>query len=261
MLQRYFQLLKEGHPVALLNIHLQYNKPIFWIGKSFIKDEFVIENLVQDTFLKLWEQRDTIQSPEHVFFFLRFVMKRECIHYYSRPKNQFYRQVNSLERYDHYQDYLAGYDPVKESEYQTDQQQEQQDFERVQNVLPLLDPAKRQLIHLCLKYGFQYKAIAGVMGISITETSNKVKSAIKDLKTILNRDSSITLEKKLVIALKVSNEMTCQQEQVLELRCVKKYSFAAIATELELSQKEVHALFMEGYKIRQEKNEAQLESA
>lgn len=250
-----FQLLKQGHPDSLVNIHAQYSSRIFWIGKRLIKDEFVIENLVQDTFLKLWEHRDTIQSADHIFFFLRFVMKRECISYYTRPRNKFYRQLGHLENYENYQDYMAGYDPLKESETIKDLQQHQQDFEKIKQVLPLLDPAQKQVIELCLKYGFQYKVIAGTMGMSTTETYHETRKAIQVLKTILNEDKT-----SLEITSNASEAINEDQQTVFELRCKKHYSFKKIADELNLTQKEVHAAFTAAYKVMQE-HDGQLESA
>ena len=58
-----YVLLKNGNPAALVNIHARYYRRIFWVGKQLIGDEFVIETLVQDAFLKLWEKRDLIQRP------------------------------------------------------------------------------------------------------------------------------------------------------------------------------------------------------
>ena len=51
--------------------------------------------------------------------------------------------------------------------------------------------------------------------------------------------------------------MTQHQEKVLQLRTEKQYSFATIANELNLSQKEVHQEFMAAYKLMQLKHEQQ----
>lgn len=243
-----FHLLKQGHPDSLVNIHAQYSSRIFWIGKRLIRDEFVIENLVQDCFLKLWEHRDTIQSADHILFFLRFVMKRECISYYTRPRNKFYRQLGHLENYDNHQDYFAGHDALEESEIIKEHDQQENDLKRLKEALHLIDPAQKQVIELCLKYGFQYKIIAGIMGTSTTEIYHDVRKAIQLLKAILNEDKTI-----LETTTNASEAINVDQRKVFELRCKKQYSFPEIADELNLTQKEVHAAFTAAYKVMQEK--------
>lgn len=249
MPQQNFELLKKGDPAALEKIHAQYNRRIFWLGKRIIDDDYEVENLVQDTFLRLWECRDKIEDPMHILFFLQFVMKRSCYSYYSKPRNKFFRTVNSLESYENFQDYLAGYDPADAVENLNDQESQQKLFDLVTNLLPLIKPERRHLISLCLKYGFRYKQIAQVMGKNTKQTLDEVNRAIEDLKKIVDVRKRNEKKFKPESEHKVVSE---RQSQVFKLRCEKKFSFAAIAEQLNISQKEVHEEFMTAYKFAQQ---------
>ena len=251
-----YEQLKQGCPYALATIYDQYRRRIFGMGRYLLRDDFVVECLVQDTFLKLWVHRDRIEGPQHILFFLLFVMKRECISYYTRPRNDFHRKICSLESFDNYLDYMAGYDPRADMDAQRAQAKDQQDFELVQSVLPLLDAEGKHLIELCLKYGFQYKAIAQAMGTSITETSLKVKKAIHFLKTIIDQGGTLNSAQKPA-TLKLQGTMTPAQAEILQLRCEKKYSFAAIAQTLNRPEKEIHRDFLTAYRILEEKHQQQ----
>jgi len=81
--------------------------------------------------------------------------------------------IRPLESYEDFQDYLAGYEPSKDNEHLKDQQKQQKAFDQIRQIMPLLDPKRKRLIGLFLKYGFQYKEIAAAMGTGITEISNE----------------------------------------------------------------------------------------
>jgi RNA polymerase sigma factor (sigma-70 family) len=149
-----YELLKKGSPSSLEHIHLRYKRLLFWIGKQMLEDDFVVETLVQDTFLKLWLHRDSIETPKHILGFLRFVMKRDCITYFNAPKNKFTRLTASLERFENYQDYLIGYDPLQDKEHLLQQESDQKDFDEVNKVLNVLNPKRRHLIELALNMAF-----------------------------------------------------------------------------------------------------------
>ena len=255
-----FHHLKQGDPIALEHLYQQYSRMLFWLGKQLIRDEFVINTLVQESFLTLWKKRETIETPEHIFFFLRYVMKRECTYYYCRPKNKFNRYINRLSFYGNYEDYMLGHDPVaEEDQHLLDQEATQKAFEQVKQVLPFLGAERQRLIELCLTYGFQYKVIAEVMGKGITQTANEVKRAIAELKSILRQDNALEPEKPQK-ALKLQGKMTEEQAKVFQLRCEEAYSFARIAEELNCSQKQAQQEFMTAYSFMQQQHEQQTNS-
>ncbi|WP_304343223.1 RNA polymerase sigma factor [Chryseobacterium koreense] len=249
-----YELLKKGNPISLEYIHVRYKRLLFWLGKQMLEDDFVVETLVQDVFLKLWLHRDSIENQNHMVCFLRFVLKRDCIAYFNAPKNKLTRLTASLERFENYQDYLAGYDPQHDKEHLLSQESDQKNFNEVQKVLNLLDPKRKHLIELCLDYGFQYKPIAEAMGSSVTGISNEVGRAINDLRKILNRSSFEPPQEKVSHHEEQPEQLSSQQLEIMKRRVEQQSSFAVIARELKLPEKEVHREFLHAYNYLQTEN-------
>lgn len=222
-----------------------------------LEDDFVVETLVQDTFLKLWLHRDTIETPNHILGFLRFVLKRDCITYYNAPKNKFARLTASLESFENYQDYLVGYDPLQDKEHILRQESDQKDFDEVIKVLKVINPKRKYLIELCLEYGFQYKFIAEAMGSSVTGISNEVSRAIDDLRKILNRNS-FEKPKERTSDNEEGRKLSSQQLEIMKRRIEQKSSFRVIARELKLSENEVHREFLYAYEYLQNQNTSEI---
>lgn len=248
-----YELLKKGDPNSLEHIYLRYKRLLFWIGKQIVEDDFVVETLVQDVFLKLWLQRDSIETPNHILGFLRFVLKRDCLTYYSSPRNKFTRLINSLERYENYQDYLVGYDPAQDKELLLLQESEQKNLDEVKKVLNVLDSKRKHLIELCLEYGFQYKPIAEAMGSSVKDISNEVNRAINDLRDIIKGSSFEQPKVKVSEHEKQPNKLSSRQLEILKRRFEHKSSFSVIAQELNLPEKDVHREFLFAYQFLQSK--------
>ncbi|HFK5598108.1 RNA polymerase [Elizabethkingia anophelis] len=249
-----YELLKIGNPISLEHIHLRYKRLLFWLGKQMLEDDFVVETLVQDTFLKLWLHRDSIETPNHILGFLRFVLKRDCISYFNSPKSKFTRLINSLERYENYEDYLVSCDPLKDEEYLLSQESDQRNFDEVQKGLDVISPKRKHLIKLCLEYGFQYKPIAEAMGSSVTAISNEISRAIDDLRKIIKGSSFEKKKEKNSDHKEKVEDLSNRQLEILKRRMEEKSSFKIIAQELKLSEKEVHLEFLQAYRYLENQN-------
>lgn len=253
-----FELLKKGNPISLEHLYIRHKRLLFWLGLQVLKDDFVVNTIVQDTFLKLWLYRDTIETPDHITGFLRFVMKRDCIAYVTAPRNKFTRLMASLDSFENYQEYLAGYDPLKDREYLHSQESDQNKFDEITKVLPVLNPKRKHLIELCLEYGFQYKPIAEAMGSSVTGISTEVSKAINELRKILKVTSFEQQEEKVFDNEEQSEKLSNQQLEIIKRRFEQKASFAVIAKELKLKEKEVHREFLYAYQYLQNHNTSEI---
>ena len=257
----HFESFKSGCSLAFNALYKHYYRPIYWMGRTLIKDVFVVETLVQDAFIRLWYKRDDIESPQHLVNFLYAVISNDCKWFYTRPGNQFQRSIYSYDSILNYQDYRWGYDPEAIDTHLEDQQNSQKEYEQVVDILPLLGTRSKRLIELGMQHGFKYKNIAEQMGISIKEASNLMRNAIQQLKNILQQECLVEDGNSVSEASIPSQELTEQETRVLTLRCQQHYSFAQIANELQLSQKEVHRAFTKAYQFLQQQHDNQLQSA
>lgn len=164
----------------------------------------------------------------------------------------------SLDSFENYQEYLAGYDPLKDKEYLNNQESDQNKFDEITKVLPVLNPKRKHLIEFCLEYGFKYKPIAEAMGSSVTGISMEISKAIDDLRKILKVTSFEQPEEKVLIKEERSEQLSSQQLEIVKRRFEQKSSFAVIAKELKLSEKEVHREFLYAYQHLQNLNTSKI---
>ena len=164
----------------------------------------------------------------------------------------------SIDSYENYQDYLAGYDPLIDKKYLCSQESDQKKFDEITKVLPVLNPKRKHLIELCLEYGFQYKPIAEAMGSSVTGISIEISKAIDDLRNILKLTSFEQPKEKVFAKEEQSEQLSSQQLEIIKRRFEQKSSFAVIAQELQLPEREVHREFLYAYQHLQNQNNSQI---
>lgn len=92
------------------------------------------------------------------------------------------------------------------------------------------------------------------MGSSVTDISNEVGRAINDLRQILNRSSFEKPREKASDNKEQSEKLSGQQLEIMKRRFEQKSSFAVIAQELKLPEKEVHREFLYAYQYLQKEN-------
>jgi RNA polymerase sigma factor (sigma-70 family) len=61
---------QSGDPAAFSELYNRFFTPLFNYGYRFTSEAFLIEDAIQDLFLRLWKNRKTLQCPAHVSHYL-----------------------------------------------------------------------------------------------------------------------------------------------------------------------------------------------
>ena len=134
-------------------------------------DPQIIEDVLQEVFLKLWENRDSVEV-EHVKTYLFHAAKNQILNYLRNEQNRHYL----LERW---------FDQQIEDKHN----KECFDLEKFSSVLDMaincLPEKCKEIFILSRKENLRYKQIAEVKGISIKTVENQMGIALKKIRDFM----------------------------------------------------------------------------
>lgn len=98
MITTNFQLnipsLRKGEKKAYEDIYNEFFGVLYHLCLNYLHDEKVAEEIVQDTFMKLWEIRETLNDQINIRNFLYTITKNNCLNYLRNQKISLKHQEN-----------------------------------------------------------------------------------------------------------------------------------------------------------------------
>lgn len=183
---------RSGDESSLQMIFDRYYTPLFNYGHKFSADDHLIEDALQDLFVKLWKNRNTIKDTESVRNYLYKSFRRVLLRMLEVQQRKYSFTVL---------DEWPG--PGQELGYdQTIISQERLESIRG-NLLAALEkmtPRQREIIHLRYYEEMEYEEIAALMQLSVSSTYKLVYKAIDTLRQYLSKTDLLILS--AVISLK-----------------------------------------------------------
>lgn len=143
-----------------------------------IKDKYLAQDVVQETFIKAFQKMDTLQDGNKLGAWLGTIATRTAIDFLRKVKRR-----NDLPFEDVYIDEERLDDQMPSIEDKI----EYQFFEKniLENIRLLEPPEYREVILLKYEYELQDKEIAEALGISVAAAKSRLHRARKKLKSIL----------------------------------------------------------------------------
>jgi len=78
------KLLAEGNRAAFEKLYIKYKKKLCWYCFSILSDLEASEDLVQDTFIKVWETRQSVHSQQSFSSYLFAIVHNKAVTYIRR---------------------------------------------------------------------------------------------------------------------------------------------------------------------------------
>lgn len=162
-------LLKQGSREAFATLYRQYWQQVYNFCHLYLINADDVEDVVQEVFIKVWENREWIREDER-FKGLLFIITRNLVF------NQHRKKVNeSLYKVT----LLAALEESEEIEEEIDANDLRAYIERLIDELP---PRRREIFNLSRKEQKSYKEIAELLHISEKTVENQIGEALKYLR-------------------------------------------------------------------------------
>ena len=163
--------LKEGSRKAFDQIYHLYFEQLYAYCLRYTKRIDVTEEIVQETFIRLWQNREKIRESDKLKHLL-FVMARH------RLINEFRRTANSVS----YEDYL-NYHNVFAYERSGEEMIEYEEFlQMIKAAIVTLPESQQRIIRLSRIEGMKNGEIAKVLGRSEQTVKNQLSLGLKTLR-------------------------------------------------------------------------------
>jgi RNA polymerase sigma-70 factor, ECF subfamily len=175
--------LKNGQPDAYKELFRQLYPRLKGYCRLFVHNGIMVEDIIQECFLTLWEKRSGIDPEKSVESYLFVILRNRCLNYLKENKlkedkiNPDDIQVTELQ-------YLYQLD-FTEKEEKSLEEQLIVSFNQAVEVLP----AKMKKVFIkCKIEGQKHKEVAEELGISIKTVEKHILSAKKHISEQLIRE-------------------------------------------------------------------------
>lgn len=170
--------LKEGDEEAFEQLYYRYSEKLYYFSLRFLKTREDAEGLVQDTFIKIWENRENLR-PHNSFNSFVFTIARNAIFNLNRKKfnEEAYKQYLKYYLDEHY-DKTSNDAMINELK------------QRIATSIEKLPKQRKLIFQMSKQQGMPYKEIAQELNVSVKTVEAHMRLALKQVRSNLKNDVS-----------------------------------------------------------------------
>lgn len=166
-----------GDDKAYTYIYREYSQALYAYGMHFTSDKGLVEDCIQDVFIKIFQNRRHLQSTDNIKLYLFIALKNMLFNIFRKDIK--YSQIDSLE-------------PVFAAEYTIEDEiieNEREQFlnEKMIRMLEVLSPRQKEIIYYRFVEGLSYEEICQIMDMNYQSTQNLIQRSLKKLRTTFSQ--------------------------------------------------------------------------
>lgn len=170
--------LKKGDINALSDLYHQSYQMLYEYGMRLHPDKVLVQDSIQDLFIKLWLNRDTLSAVKRLKPYLLVALRGTV---FNKLKPLRVSKTIPLKEKEH--DFQMVFSA--ETETIKDEQALQQ-TRSLQHALNQLTPRQKEIIYLRYFEELEYPEIAGIMDLSVKGAYKLLSRALDSLRTVMN---------------------------------------------------------------------------
>lgn len=167
---KYLEDLKDGHRDAFDFIYARYSKMLLPKMQRMVKLNEVVDELLQDVFLKVWLNRAKIDLDQSFKGWIFTIAQNTVYGYYRGLAQDVKMQKHLLETFAEFYDQTEDYIFNKER------------VELLNQAIEKLPAQRKEIFKLCRIEGKTYQEAAEILSLSPSTVSNQLVSATKYIK-------------------------------------------------------------------------------
>ncbi|MFH6991013.1 RNA polymerase sigma-70 factor [Flavobacterium sp. FlaQc-48] len=165
--------IKNGNEAAFEKVFKMYFKNLHAFAYTFMKDDIIAEEIVQNVFFKIWEKKDQLQIDDSLKAYLYRAVHNESLNHlkHLKIKNSFQLQYS---------------DPMEPSDQDASSQMIATELENdIQKAINELPQQCRTIFQMSRFEQLKYQQIADHLNISIKTVENQMGKALRVLRSKL----------------------------------------------------------------------------
>ena len=170
---------KKGNKKAFSILYETYFDALFRYGMKFISDQETVKDCIQDLFVKLYNNRETISITTNPKYYVLFSLKNLIIDHLARYNKVTYISPEELP-------FIATYQFQTEDDSNDIDDETREKFEKE---ISILNPRQEEALYLRFQLELSYEEVSGLLGINYQSARNLIYRAIAKVRE--NMDFSI----------------------------------------------------------------------